>query len=164
MKMRSEVQHLLDKALAREPLSRQEATWLIEEVDPFSPENDALMGAAHQLTQESSGEKGVIHAQIGVNIAPCPHNCGFCSFAARSGLFKERIEMSPEEGSVQTEHTCCMLELDTFSGTLDATCRYNVPSLDTLEACTCPERAQNRCCGSDLASSALPEGVQLHRP
>jgi len=97
MRIRRKLQYMLNKALDREPLSHQEAAWLIREVDPLSHEMYTLMGAANQLTRESSGDRGEIHAQIGVNIAPCPNNCGFCSFAAEAGLFRERLDLSPEE-------------------------------------------------------------------
>jgi len=97
VRIRPKLEYILNKALAREALSRQEVAWLLREVDPLSHEIYALMGTANQLTRESSGNRGEIHAQIGVNIAPCPNNCGFCSFAGEAGLFRERIDMSPEE-------------------------------------------------------------------
>jgi biotin synthase len=97
MKTRPKVEYILEKALARESLSRQEAAWLLREVDHLSPEMYVLMGAANQLTRESSGNRGEIHAQVGVNVAPCPHSCGFCSFGAKAGLFRDRLDMNPEE-------------------------------------------------------------------
>lgn len=97
MQVRSQVQYILNKALDREPITRQEAAWLLREVDSLSHEMYALMGAANQLTRESSGNRGEIHAQVGINIAPCPHSCDFCSFGAQAGLFKERLDISPQE-------------------------------------------------------------------
>lgn len=97
MRIRPKLQYILNKALDREALSRQEAIWLIGEVDPLSDEMYTLIGAANQLTRECSGNRAEVHAQIGVNIAPCPHNCGFCSFAAHAGIFKKRLDMSPGE-------------------------------------------------------------------
>jgi biotin synthase len=97
MQVRSQVQYILNKALDHESITRQEAAWLIREVDSLSHEMYALMGAANQLTRESSGNRGEIHAQVGVNVAPCPHSCGFCSFGAKAGLFRERLDMNPEE-------------------------------------------------------------------
>ena len=97
MQIRPKLEQILNRALSQESPSRQETAWLIKEVDPLSPENFALMGAADRLTRASSGNRGEIHAQIGVDLAPCPHNCGFCSFAAQAGLFTERVEISPEE-------------------------------------------------------------------
>ena len=97
MKVRPKLEHILEKALAREALSRQEAAWLLREVDPRSPEMYVLMGAANRLTRDSSGNRGEVHAQVGVNVAPCPHSCGFCSFGAKAGLFRERLDMNPEE-------------------------------------------------------------------
>lgn len=96
-RIRPKLEYILNKALDCESLSLQEAAWLIGEVNPLSHEMYTLMAAANQLTRESSGNRGEIHAQIGVNIASCSNNCGFCSFAAQAGLFKERLEMSPRE-------------------------------------------------------------------
>ncbi len=103
MEIRPQLEYILEKALAREALSRQEAAWLLKEVDPLSPEMYALMGAANQLTREGSGNRGEVHAQVGVNLAPCPHNCGFCSFAAQAGVFKERLDMSPDEAAARAK-------------------------------------------------------------
>jgi biotin synthase len=76
---------------------RQEAAWLLTEVDPLSPENYALMEAADRLTRATAGNRGEVHAQIGVNLASCPGNCGFCAFAAQASLFQERRALAPEE-------------------------------------------------------------------
>jgi biotin synthase len=97
MKIRLELEHILNKAQALEPLTRQETAWLIREVNPLSVENYALMGAANQLTRASSCNRAEIHAQIGVNVAPCPYRCGFCSFSAQAEVFREQVELCPEE-------------------------------------------------------------------
>ena len=101
VKTRPRLKNILDKALAHEPLSRQQAAWLLNEVDPLSPKMYALMGAANQLTRDGSGNRGEVHAQVGVNLAPCPHNCGFCSFASQAGVFKERHDMGAEEAAAR---------------------------------------------------------------
>ena len=41
--------------------------------------------------------KAEVHAQIGLNLSPCPNNCSFCAFAAKNGVFKEAKELSIEE-------------------------------------------------------------------
>ncbi len=94
--IRPELQDILNQALAGEPIRREQALWLVREIDPASPENQALMRLADQLTRASSSNRAEIHAQIGVNVAPCPYRCGFCSFAAQAGLFRERVELSAE--------------------------------------------------------------------
>jgi biotin synthase len=38
-----------------------------------------------------------VHAQIGLNLSPCPNNCSFCAFAAKNGVFKDTKELSIEE-------------------------------------------------------------------
>jgi len=97
MRTRPRAEYIIGKALAREALSREEAAWLLKEIDPLSPEMYALIGAANQLTRGGSGNRGEVHAQVGVNVAPCDHSCGFCSFGAKAGLFGDRLDMNPEE-------------------------------------------------------------------
>jgi len=38
-----------------------------------------------------------VHAQIGLNLSPCPNDCSFCAFAAKNGVFKETKELPVEE-------------------------------------------------------------------
>jgi biotin synthase len=97
MRIRPELERILDKAQVLEPLTRQEAAWLIREVDPPSFEYYSLIGVANRLTRASSGNRAEIHAQIGVNVAPCPFRCGFCSFSAQADVFQEPVELSSEE-------------------------------------------------------------------
>ena len=59
IRIRPRLEYLLEKALAREPVGREEAAWLLKEVDPRSREMYALMGTANQLTRESSSNRGI---------------------------------------------------------------------------------------------------------
>ncbi|MBW2108566.1 MAG: radical SAM protein [Deltaproteobacteria bacterium] len=61
-----------------------------------SPEAGFIMGASDALNRKASDNLAEIHAQIGVNLSPCPRNCTFCAFAAKNNIFKESSELSPE--------------------------------------------------------------------
>lgn len=62
-----------------------------------SPEAGFLMAAADAMNRTASKGKAEVHAQIGVNLSPCPNNCSFCAFAAKNKVFKEKNELSPEQ-------------------------------------------------------------------
>ena len=53
-----------------------------------SREVAALMQTAEELSRAQFGDKAENHFHIGVNAAPCPLNCLFCSLTKRAGIFK----------------------------------------------------------------------------
>jgi biotin synthase len=59
-----------------------------------SRETYALMETANRLSRELFGQKGENHFHIGVNVAPCPLNCLFCSLTQGAGIFKEAVDFS----------------------------------------------------------------------
>lgn len=63
----------------------------------FSSEAAQIQAASRQLSERLSEGLSEVHAQIGVNIGPCPKNCAFCSFAACNSIFAERIELAVDE-------------------------------------------------------------------
>jgi biotin synthase len=60
-------------------------------------EGGFIMVAANSVTRTASNDKAEVHAQIGLNLSPCPNNCSFCAFAAKNGVFKDTKELSIEE-------------------------------------------------------------------
>jgi biotin synthase len=56
-----------------------------------------LMASADAMNRTASKGRAEVHAQIGVNLSPCPKNCSFCAFAAKNKVFKEKNELSPEQ-------------------------------------------------------------------
>jgi len=82
MRVRPEVQFILQKALAREEVSRPEALELMQ-IDENSYEVYALAWAANTLTRRMFGDPGEVHAQVGINLWPCPKTCAFCSFGEK---------------------------------------------------------------------------------
>ncbi|MDQ0285259.1 biotin synthase [Desulfofundulus luciae] len=96
MKLDPEIEKILDKALAGEQITRQEAVKLLQ-VDENSPELYAIMSVANTLTRRHFGDKGEVWAQVGINIWPCPKSCAFCTFGEKWGVFTSRVELSLEE-------------------------------------------------------------------
>ena len=62
-----------------------------------SREVAALMQTAEELSRAQFGDKAENHFHIGVNAAPCPLNCLFCSLTKRAGIFKEAVEFPDEQ-------------------------------------------------------------------
>ncbi len=96
MKLDQKVEEILDKALKEQPISRDEAINLME-IELLSPEMYALCGAANELSRRHFDNLGEVYAQIGLDFAPCPGNCEFCSFGANHGIVKEIIEYPAED-------------------------------------------------------------------
>jgi biotin synthase len=62
-----------------------------------SPESYQLMGEANRISKDLTGNKAEVHAQLALNIGPCPSNCAFCSFAEVNGVFKDETRLTPEQ-------------------------------------------------------------------
>ncbi|MEW6078338.1 MAG: radical SAM protein [Thermodesulfobacteriota bacterium] len=61
---------------------------------PGSPESYRIMAEAKRISRELSGNRAEVHAQFALNLAPCPCNCLFCSFAQSNGVFKDETRIS----------------------------------------------------------------------
>lgn len=91
-----EIDDYLRKARDGEPFSKLElAVMLAYHVE--STENIRILLEANSLSKELSQNQAEIHAQLALNLAPCPGNCGFCSFARENGVFQEEIRITPEQ-------------------------------------------------------------------
>lgn len=55
------------------------------------------MAEVNCLSKELTRNQAEVHAQLALNHAPCPGNCGFCSFAESNGIFKEETRLGPEQ-------------------------------------------------------------------
>jgi biotin synthase len=56
-----------------------------------------IIAAANAINRMISKGKAEVHAQIGLNLSPCPNNCSFCAFAAKNGVFRESQELPIED-------------------------------------------------------------------
>ncbi|MEW6571858.1 MAG: radical SAM protein [Nitrospirota bacterium] len=77
-------------------LTRDEIIRLLK-VGPHSMDAGYIMASADILNREASNGKAEVHAQIGLNLAPCPNNCSFCSFAAKNKVFTKRYDLDIED-------------------------------------------------------------------
>ncbi|WP_028322521.1 radical SAM protein [Desulfatiglans anilini] len=89
------VREILERAGAFEGISEEDAGFLLR-LDLESREIYAVMETANRLSREQFGKKGENHLHIGVNVAPCPFNCAFCSLTERAGIFKGDVDFAEE--------------------------------------------------------------------
>jgi biotin synthase len=94
--MSPKVNEIVNKVFNGHFITREEIAYLLK-VDPHSIDGGFIMAAANSITRAASKSKAEVHAQIGLNLSPCPNNCSFCAFAAKNGVFKDRNELSIEE-------------------------------------------------------------------
>ncbi len=89
-KIDSKIAEILTKGASFEGITRQEALSLLK-LDLASREVYALLATADAMSRLAFGQKGEKHFHIGLNVAPCPMNCSFCSLTVKSGIFTENI-------------------------------------------------------------------------
>jgi biotin synthase len=87
---------IVEKSLGGEELTGKEIAALFS-VRLFSPGSAMIQAIARQMSKDACKGMAEVHAQVGLNIAPCPRNCLFCAFAARNKVFTERVNLSAEE-------------------------------------------------------------------
>ena len=86
---------ILDRAGDFAGIIRDEALFLLR-LDLHARETYAVMEMANRLSREQFEGKGESHLHIGVNVAPCPFNCTFCSLTEKAGIFKEHVDFSED--------------------------------------------------------------------
>jgi biotin synthase len=96
--MDSAISKIINKALDGTMLNDSEIAELFR-VEDFSSEAYAIQQAGRQLSASLLSGKAEVHGQIGVNVAPCPMDCQFCSFAKGNGVFSESSELALAEVS-----------------------------------------------------------------
>ncbi len=90
------IAQILVKAADMAVLTRDEALALMR-IERHTREAYALMETANRMSRDQFGKKGENHFHIGLNVAPCPMDCLFCSLTRRAGIFKEKIEFPIEQ-------------------------------------------------------------------
>jgi biotin synthase len=86
---------LIKKSRSGDVLSKKELVFLLG-LAPDSAETYMVMAEANRLSKELSDGKAEVHAQFAINLAPCPCDCLFCSFAKINCVFNEATELAPE--------------------------------------------------------------------
>lgn len=91
-----EINDYILKSQDGEPLTVEELTILLS-FPPESPEAYLVMAEANRISKELAQGHAEVHAQFALNLAPCPCNCLFCSFAQINGVFSEETHLEPEQ-------------------------------------------------------------------
>ena len=81
---------IINKALDGKLLSHREIVELLS-VKNLSPEAFAIWQAGREFTSTLNDGYAEVHAHIGLDAAPCPMNCQYCSFAEVNGVFTEKV-------------------------------------------------------------------------
>ncbi|MEI8354781.1 MAG: radical SAM protein [Deltaproteobacteria bacterium] len=87
---------LITKSLHGEEISAEEIALLFE-IPLFSKGSAKIIAASRWKSERACDGLAEVHAQVGLNIAPCPRNCAFCAFAEKNKVFATASELSVEE-------------------------------------------------------------------
>jgi biotin synthase len=90
------LKEICKKAEKGQKISDDELATLLYQVRPASEEYFRLLYLARRLTFEATDGLAEVHGQIGINVGPCPMDCGFCSFGKSADVFKENKEIGLE--------------------------------------------------------------------
>lgn len=90
------IHDLIRKTQDGEHLSHEELVHLLS-MAPDCSESYLVMAESNRISKELTGKKAEVHAQLALNLAPCPCNCAFCSFAEKNGVFSKETRLTVEE-------------------------------------------------------------------
>ncbi|MFH1703907.1 MAG: radical SAM protein [Nitrospirota bacterium] len=90
------VKNVIDKSLSGDILNAEEIALLFE-VPLFTYHSALIQSVARRMCEETSNGLAEVHAQVGLDIARCPRNCRFCSFAACNEVFTGSVELAVME-------------------------------------------------------------------
>ena len=94
------IRDILKKSLEGEELTREEIAQLFK-APAFSEDWVLIQLASRKKSEKACNGRAEVHAQVGLNISPCPRDCKFCAFAVSNNVFQESIELSVEEGTAR---------------------------------------------------------------
>ncbi len=90
------IEDIISQSRNGESFSKEQLVWMLS-LPSDSPEVYRIMAEAKRISGELTGDRAEVHAQLAVNLAPCPKNCRFCSFAVINKVFEVSTELSPED-------------------------------------------------------------------
>jgi biotin synthase len=90
------IRDLMRKSQDDEQLSRTELIQLLS-LPPDSVDSYLVMAEANRLSKVLTENKAEVHAQLALNLAPCPCNCLFCAFAQKNRVFSAETRLTAEE-------------------------------------------------------------------
>lgn len=90
------IRKIVEKALDGGRLSSDEIAALFS-TQLFSYEATLIQSASRRMSEKACKSLAEVHAQVGLNVARCPRNCRFCSFAASNKVFSESVDLPVKE-------------------------------------------------------------------
>jgi biotin synthase len=96
------IRDIVKKSLDDGDLTAEETAALFR-VPLFTEESALILSASRKKSRIASHGLAEVHAQVGLNIAPCPKNCTFCSFAASNKVFQDCVELSVDEAVLRAQ-------------------------------------------------------------
>jgi biotin synthase len=93
--MDKRVQETLERALAGQQPTREEAIYLLGFAE-HSPEATYIRGVGNDVARARTGNTALIFGQIGLELYPCEADCQFCSFGETHTGFTEKITLDEE--------------------------------------------------------------------
>jgi biotin synthase len=90
------IHDLIRKTRDGEHLFHEELVHLLS-MAPDCSESYLVMAESNRISKELTENKAEVHAQLALNLAPCPGNCAFCSFAEKNGVFSKETRLTVEE-------------------------------------------------------------------
>jgi biotin synthase len=102
MECTMDIHDLIRKSQDGYPLLKNELLFLLT-LRLDSPESYLVMAEANRISKELTDNRAEVHAQFALNLAPCPADCKFCSFARVNGVFQEETRITPEQAVVYAQ-------------------------------------------------------------
>jgi biotin synthase len=96
------VHDLMRKSQDGGQMSRAELLYLLS-LTPDSSGSYLVMAEANRISKELTGNRAEVHAQLALNLAPCPCNCAFCAFGQKNGIFTQETRITADEAVVYAQ-------------------------------------------------------------
>jgi len=87
------LREVIDDAFDGRPVTDPRVMADLFDLPLFSDESAQIIAASRRLSAMACDGKAEVHAQMAVNVGPCPRDCLFCAFAERNGVFDEQKEL-----------------------------------------------------------------------
>ncbi|WP_022851804.1 radical SAM protein [Limisalsivibrio acetivorans] len=112
-----DIHDIVNKARTREGFTREEIITMLS-FPENSLETYIMMAEAKRFSMELCENQAEAQGQFALNLAPCPENCMFCSFAIPNGIFTESTMLTPEEAvfsakKLEADNSTCIYMMAT---------------------------------------------------
>jgi len=112
------IEEIIKQSREEQPFTKEQLIWMLS-LPPDSPQSYQIMAEAKRISQELTKDRAELHAQFALNLASCPLNCKFCSFAAINRIFfGQSYKLTVEEAvkfalTLEKEGACAVFIMST---------------------------------------------------